>query len=64
MMNEEKNLNSINLELLENDLIKPERLCFMCFRPLPSKKAFGRTNLFRTLACDDCYEKDFNKEEK
>ena len=51
----------MELELLGKAHKKSPRLCFMCLRPLPSKKAFGRTNAFRVMACDECYKEQHKK---
>ena len=52
-----------NNKLLNDSHETSHRICFMCFSPIPSKKAFKNTNLFRLLACDNCY-KDCYKENK
>ena len=48
-----------NVKLLNEAHIKEPRLCFMCFSSLPSKKAFGKTNAFRVMACDKCYKEQY-----
>lgn len=48
-----------NIKLLREAYKTAPRVCFMCFRPLPSKKSFGKTNAFRTLSCDDCYKEQY-----
>lgn len=50
--------------LLNGALRTNPRVCFMCFQPIPSKKAMGMTNAYRLVACDQCYAEQFKGEEK
>lgn len=45
-----------NIKLLSTAHRTAPRVCFMCFSAIPSKKIFGTKNLFRLVACDNCYE--------
>lgn len=54
------NRNLIGAAYKETD----PRICFMCFAPLPSKKAFGKTNAFRVMACDHCYKEQYKGDTK
>ena len=59
-MSSEKLLTN-NIKLLSKAHRTFPRVCFMCFSTLPSKKAFGKTNLFRLMACDECYKNQYKE---
>ena len=50
-----------NIKLLNKAHRTAPRVCFMCFSTLPSKKIFGKQNLFRLLACDKCYKEQYKE---
>ena len=49
-------------KLLNERLRTNPRVCFMCFQPIPSKKAMGTTNAFRLVACDHCYAEQYKED--
>lgn len=51
-------------QLLNGSLRTNPRMCFMCFQPIPSKKAMGITNAYRLVACDRCYEQQYKEDLK
>ena len=60
-MNAEQIIGQYEL-LLKDSLRTNPRMCFMCFAPIPSKKAMGITNAYRLVACDHCYAEQYKEE--
>lgn len=56
-----ENLLTNNIKLLNQAHRTAPRVCFMCFSPLPSKKILGNKNLFRLVACDECYKNQYKE---
>lgn len=56
-----ENLLLNNTKLLNKAHRTAPRVCFMCFSALPSKKMFGNKNLFRLVACDNCYKEQYKE---